>query len=238
MATVTGKTSEKIDQLLNGGLVSAQLNNEGQLTLITRGGATINAGSVGSTIVGAAITAAGRLIFTRRNGQTLDAGSVSSIKPIDAWPVGSIFMSASSANPSAALGGGTWVAWGSGRVPLGVDTGDTDFSSVEKLGGEKSVALNEAQLPAHDHTMLHTHPMPHTHEPAYEGDRFIVNRPGLAGNRANGTSWHATTNVQTGPSSAPDTQGASTGVTGSKGGGAPHNNLQPFITCYMWKRTA
>lgn len=26
--------------------------------------------------------------------------------------------------------------------------------------------------------------------------------------------------------------------TDSKGGSEAHNNLQPYITCYMWKRTA
>lgn len=26
--------------------------------------------------------------------------------------------------------------------------------------------------------------------------------------------------------------------TGSSGGNQPHNNIQPYITCYMWKRTA
>jgi hypothetical protein len=27
-------------------------------------------------------------------------------------------------------------------------------------------------------------------------------------------------------------------ATGSTGGGAAHNNLQPYLTCYIWKRTA
>ena len=41
--------------------------------------------------------------------------------------------------------GGTWVAWGAGRVPVGVDTTDTDFDTVEETGGTKSVTLTAAQ---------------------------------------------------------------------------------------------
>jgi len=33
-------------------------------------------------------------------------------------------------------------------------------------------------------------------------------------------------------------RGAATTNTSSTGGGQAHNNLQPYITVYMWKRTA
>ena len=39
------------------------------------------------------------------------------------YPVGSIYFSVDSANPSTKFGG-TWVAWGKGRVPVGVDESD------------------------------------------------------------------------------------------------------------------
>lgn len=53
------------------------------------------------------------------------------------YPVGSIFMSASSTNPSSYFGG-TWSLWGSGKVPVCVNTSDSDFSPSKKTGGSKT----------------------------------------------------------------------------------------------------
>lgn len=46
MATVTGKTSDKIDELIGETIVSAEIDGTGQLLFTTQGGATINAGFV------------------------------------------------------------------------------------------------------------------------------------------------------------------------------------------------
>ena len=59
-------------------------------------------------------------------------------------------MSTVNTNPSNYFGG-TWVAWGSGRVPVGVNTGDSNFSTVEKTGGASTHTLTAAQIPAHTH---------------------------------------------------------------------------------------
>ncbi len=73
------------------------------------------------------------------------------------YPVGSIYMSVNNVNPQSFFGG-TWVAWGSGKVPVGVNTSDNDFNSAEKTGGAKTVNLQ------HSHTVnSHTHGMSHTH---------------------------------------------------------------------------
>lgn len=68
-----------------------------------------------------------------------------------AWPIGSIFLSVSSTNPGTSLGFGTWVAFGTGRTLIAIDTGDSDFDAAEKTGGSKTHTLIEAELPAHTH---------------------------------------------------------------------------------------
>ena len=52
------------------------------------------------------------------------------------FPIGSIYMSVTNTNPSNSFGG-TWVLWGQGRVPIGVDTSQSEVNSVEKTGGTK-----------------------------------------------------------------------------------------------------
>lgn len=71
------------------------------------------------------------------------------------YPIGSIKMSTENTNPSTYLGG-TWVAWGSGKVPVGVDSLDSDFSTVEKSGGEKTHKLTIDEIPSHTHTFQAT----------------------------------------------------------------------------------
>jgi hypothetical protein len=124
---------------------------------------------------------------------------------LEMFPIGSIFMSVTNTNPSTFLGG-TWVAWGSGRVPVGVDTGQTEFDTAEETGGAKTHTLTVAQIPAHKHSLKLTGGTTPT------GSRL---------------DWTANSNYQ-------DFDGA----TNDTGGGGAHNNLQPYITCYMWKRTA
>ena len=112
------------------------------------------------------------------------------------YPVGSIYMSVNATNPSAYFGG-TWVAWGAGRVPVGINTSDGNFNTVEKTGGTATVALSAAQMPAHTHGV--------------------------------GTLAAASAGAHTHMIS---------GATALAGSGSAHSNLQPYIVCYMWKRTA
>lgn len=118
--------------------------------------------------------------------------------------VGDIIFSTSDENPST-IYGGTWVAWGKGQVPVGVDTSDSDFNTVEKTGGEKEHTLTVDEMPSHKHDF---------------GQQF------------------ATTSNLSGTYGYYMIAGTQTDVIKNTGGNQPHNNLQPYITCYMWKRTA
>ena len=68
------------------------------------------------------------------------------------FPVGSIFITVINTNPQTFLGG-TWVAFGQGRTLVGVDASQTEFSTVQKTGGAKTVTLTVNQIPNHSHTL-------------------------------------------------------------------------------------
>ena len=69
------------------------------------------------------------------------------------FPVGAIYMSTTSENPSTFWTGTTWQAFATGKTIIGIDTSDTDFNSVNKTGGSKEVVLTVPNLPAHSHTV-------------------------------------------------------------------------------------
>lgn len=128
------------------------------------------------------------------------------------YPVGSIYMSAtmSTVEQVQTALGGTWVVWGAGRVPVGVDASDTDFDTVEETGGEKTHTLTTEEMPNHTHGI-------------YTVDTGSGNQGKRDGLFYQGGWW-----------------GNSVGApnVGNTGGSKAHNNLQPYITCYMYKRTA
>ncbi len=86
--------------------------------------------------------------------KTLSTGSVvdANVNVVEilkkAYPVGSIYINASvSTNPATLFGFGTWSAFGAGRTLVGIDSGDTDFDTVEETGGAKTSLLTREHLP-------------------------------------------------------------------------------------------
>lgn len=123
------------------------------------------------------------------------------------WPVGSVYISVSPTNPGTSMGFGTWVAFATGRTLVGIDTGQTEFDTVEETGGAKTHTLTIPEMPSHTHT--------------------FSQQVGVNGNKNfTGTGFNPMT---------VDNNSVSINATG---GGGAHNNLQPYIVTYMWKRTA
>lgn len=150
------------------------------------------------------------------------------------YPVGSIYLSVNSTNPSSYFGG-TWVAWGSGRVPIGVNTSDTSFNTVEKTGGSKTHAITSNEMPSHNHSVSLTTSSngAHTHSVGYYSPTF-----GAGSYPVNTTSTAGFNEKTYKTNSAGAHTHSVSGNTGSKGSGTAMSLLQPYITCYMWKRTA
>ena len=150
---------------------------------------------------------------TKTSQLTNDSGFITAADIGNAlYPVGSIYMSVNNTNPSTFFGG-TWEAWGAGKVPVGVDTADTDFNAVEKTGGEKTHILTVNEMPKHSHSLPTFYSNPEKENITFADSAFNADKAS-DGNVSNG------------------------GQVISTGGGQAHNNLQPYITCYMWKRTA
>lgn len=134
------------------------------------------------------------------------------------YPVGEIYMTRQAGNPSSLLGFGTWERYGQGRAIVGYDEGDSSFNSQDKTGGTKTHVLTESELPAHRHRL------------GVEAGGELVSVVGLGGGVGD-------------PSGDDVVAGSLVGYTRSialtaTGGGQAHNNLQPYITIFMWKRTA
>lgn len=161
------------------------------------------------------------------------------------YPVGSIYMTVDKDRDPAAFLGGTWERWGQGRVPVGVDENDTIFKKAEEKGGEKEHQLITSEMPKHDHRGTYTETHHHTINIPGSGDSFIEMPSGTDAVEVKYEQTQSASLVRNG--SRPigqqldiDYTEKVTALYGvpSQGGNAAHNNLQPYITCYMWKRTA
>ena len=204
------------------------------------------------------------------------------------YPVGSIKMTTSNVNPSTYLGG-TWVAWGSGRVPCGVSADYEPMNTVEKTGGTTSQSISHTHaiaartsgatapgVAAHTHSISftsggggsHSHSAAggHTHTINYptihsykvgsgSGSAYYYWTTSSGASSPNGTTWtENSAGSHTHPAVSNHTHSIS-GTTASSGSGSSHTHtvpaatsaaggstslstLQPYITCYMWKRTA
>ena len=126
--------------------------------------------------------------------------------------VGQVIMSTTldTADKVAKVYGGKWEAWGAGRVPVGVNASDSDFSTPGKTGGVKTVTLTNEQVPTHSHTVSAV-------------TDLSQNTTDFALKYSNQQNWSANVRSLT---------------TSASGGGKPHQNMPPYQTLYIWERVS
>lgn len=135
------------------------------------------------------------------------------------YPVGSVYITYNNVNPGTFLGG-TWERFGQGRTLVGEGTGNDGSTSMSftanSTGGEYKHKLTVDEIPNHKHAV---YIQDTTSNPQVNAPKWTVALP---------NSWkqYSSDMKLFGPS------------TGNAGGDASHNNIQPYITVYFWRRTA
>lgn len=125
-------------------------------------------------------------------------------------PVGSIYISTTQTNPSE-LFGGEWESYGEGRTLIGAGEGTdinntTETFTANTTGGEYLHKLTIAEMPSHTHQWQGYF---WRYENTGEGALLYGQEP---------QTHHGMKN------------------TTATGGSESHNNIQPYIVTYMWKR--
>lgn len=165
-------------------------------------------------------------VNTATNADTVDGYHASDLIS-KIYPVGSIYMSMVDTDPATLFGVGTWARISQGRMLLGADDSAYEAGAT---GGEADHTLSVDEMPAHSHGISnsgnHTHNFYGSNSnngPLTEGDGLDTE-----GND------HFTHNIRFTTSSA----GNHTHTISNSGGGAAHNNMPPYLVCYIWQRTA
>lgn len=140
--------------------------------------------------------------------------SIEGVNILSAYPVGSIYMSISSTSP-ATLFGGTWERI---KDKFLLSAGDTYTAGA--TGGEATHTLTASEMPKHVHKFYG------------DGEKFTIQ--GDTSIAKSGTTYANSPGINLGATWSSEGQ-----ITlGTAGEDAAHNNMPPYLTVYMWKRTA
>ena len=175
-------------------------------------------------------------------------GGIDALSILDlVYPVGSVYMSVNSTSP-ATLFGGTWEQI-EDRFLLAAGSTYT----VGGTGGSAITSLAVTNLPSHHHSYTAppantgSHTLTVSEIPAhYHAMRYSTGSTSGAGYAWTGSkySWTSDTESSAGMKGAGGGGGHSHTITGSSattgntGSGTSFSNMPPYLTVYMWKRTA
>ena len=154
------------------------------------------------------------------------------------YPIGSIYLSVNSVDPST-LFGGTWE-----KIKDKFLLSDGDTYSIGSTGGEATHTLTIDEMPSHNHSAISDSNGDHNHSlvsiTGYDDHNFI-NGTGefLIQNSDTTMGWSSAVNTSLKYGSTGNAGSHSHSLTvNSTGGSQPHNNMPPYLTINVWKRVA
>lgn len=135
------------------------------------------------------------------------------------FPVGAVYITYDNNNPGNFLGG-TWERFGQGRTLIGEGTGNDGSTSMSftsnSTGGEFKHKLVFEEMPNHTHYILDYPTDENTGFSGDPGGKAPYTRATERADRTKRYWW---------------------GSTYPSGGDEAHNNVQPYIVTYFWRRT-
>ena len=131
---------------------------------------------------------------------------------LDLYPVGAVYISVNSTSP-ASLFGGTWEQL-KDRFLLGAG----DSYTAGSTGGKSTHTLTLDEIPYHGHSIYA--------KMSWGDDRTLPSW----------TPYLTTGSITDAGSSGETGKFYEYGAIISRGGGAAHNNMPPYLAVYMWKR--
>lgn len=172
---------------------------------------------------------------------TGDAVNLGYLQSTGSWPIGSIYISTDTRNPNLIFGFGTWESFSSGRVILGSGSwtdinNETRSFSNGSTGGEFGHKLSINESPNHTHSasgLTMSVAGNHSHSTTViKSNEDGSSDPWASGGGSNEGNYTFNTGV------AGDHTHSIGGSIGSVGNDERHNNVQPYIVCNIWRRTA
>ena len=143
------------------------------------------------------------------------------------FPVGAVYITYDKKNPGAFLGG-TWEQFGQGRTLVGEGTGNDGSTSMSfatnSSGGEYKHKLLETEMPKHHHSVrLMVKGYAGWEEQTIDSFGVMID--------------NSTKNYVTPKEKVNATDVSAFVYTGWAGDNVHHNNVQPYIVTFFWRRT-
>lgn len=152
------------------------------------------------------------------------------------YPVGSVYETMDSSFDPNKKWGGTWERI-KGRVLVGVDENDDDFKTANKVGGEKTHKLSISEMPSHSHSASKKSLKGGVNNISGQGKTWGLTSSGIFSNLGDTNGFYPTSkNTTTNYKDGFYLDATHTHTIGNTGEGNAHNNLQPYVTCFIWKR--